>query len=127
MKEGRKEQKMEKLQLKLHAVMHEPFGTWVATPTEWPVEARTVFDDEMAEPFGHAEYLENRAGVFFKDWQPCKIAEEVAALLYEYGIDAKVLMVVQDADDPAFCRHITVTSNPDGCDLVEIEPVGNKG
>ncbi len=116
-----------KLELKLLAMTHEPYGTWVATPVEWPAAARAVFEDELSETFGRAEYLENRAGVFFKDWQPCKIAEEIAALLREAGVTVKVSVTAKDADDPAFCRHITVASNSDGCDLVEIEPVGTEG
>ncbi len=114
-----------KLELKLLAVAHEPYGTWVATPVEWPAAARAVFDDELSEPFGRAEYLDNRMGVFFKDWQPCEIAEEVAALLHDAGVSAKVSATVKDAEEPAFCRQITVTSNSDGCDLVEIEPTGS--
>lgn len=116
-----------KLELKLLAVAHEPYGTWVATPAEWPAAARTAFEDELSKPFGRAEYLDNRMGVFFKDWQPCKIAEEVAALLHEAGVTAKVSVTVKDADDPAFCRHITVVSSSGGYDLVEVEPVGDEG
>ena len=112
-------------ELKLLAVAHEPYGTWVATPTEWPAEARNVFDDEISEPFGRAVYLDKRMGVFFKDWQPCKIVEEVAAQLHDYGIDAKVLATVRDADDPGNCRHVTVVSDSDDCYLVEVEPVGD--
>lgn len=116
-----------KHELKLLAVAHEPHGTWIATPTEWPAEALDVYEKELFEPFGRAEYSEKRAGTFFKDWNPCEIAEEVTDLLREAGIVAKVSATVLDADESEFCRHITVASNSDGCDLVEIESVGNEG
>ena len=63
---------------------------------------------------------------------PLHVAEQmkdedtcVAALLHDAGVSAKVSATVKDSEDPAFCRHITVTSNSDGCDLVEIEPTGS--
>lgn len=110
------------IDLKLMAVA-DPYGTWIETPNDWPVEAWDVFNDELAEPFGRAEYWKKRPGVFFKDWVPSEFVEETVGLLREAGIEAKVSANVLDTTDSSFCRRMTVVSDSNGIDLVEIEPV----
>lgn len=111
-----------KLELKLLAVAHEPYGTWIATPTEWPDTAFSVFDDEVASPFGRDEYWKGRHGVFFKDWDPCGLVEEIAGRLNDADVDATLSATLLDADDHVFRRYMTVLKDPEGFELVEIEP-----
>ena len=115
------------IDLKLMAVAHNPYGTWIETPNDWPVEAWDVFNDELAEPFGRAEYWKKRPGVFFKGWSASELVEEAVGLLREAGIKAKVSAKVLDTTDSSFCRRLTVVSESDGIDLVEIEPVEDGG
>lgn len=110
---------MEKLELQV--VEHAPHGAWVAEPIDWPSAARDAFDEEVVEPFGRAEYWKGCQGAFFKEWDPCAVVEEVAGVLHEAGIEVQVSATIRDDHDPNFCRHVTVTNNSDGCDLVEIE------
>lgn len=112
-----------KIELTLTAVANDPYGTWIETPNDWPIEAWNVFNDELAEPFGRAEYWKKRSGVFFKDWGPCEFVEEAVGLLREAGIEAKVSAKVLDTTDFSFCRRMTVAHDSNGIDLVEIEPV----
>lgn len=110
------------MKLELLAVAHEPYGTWMATPTEWPDTAFSVFDDEVAGPFGREEYWKGRHGVFFKEWDPCGLVEEIACCLNDADVDAILSATMLDADDHDFHRYMTVSKDPDGFELVEIDP-----
>ena len=116
---------MEKL--KLYLVAHEPYGTWLETPVNWSGEAIDVFEKEVVEAFGRAEYWKGRQGFFFKEWDPCALVEEMAVVLHEGGVDSTLSATVHDDQDPDFCRHVTVTCGLGGCDLVEIVPVSKEG
>ena len=112
-----------KHELKKLLAVAEPYGTWVAIPTEWPDTASRVFDDEMAGPFGREGYWKGRHGVFFKEGDPCGLVEEIAFCLNDADVDATLSATLLDADDHVFCRYMTVLMDPDGgFELVEIAP-----
>lgn len=111
-----------KTRLQLLAVEHEPYGTFIVMPTQWPDLALDVFDEELTEPFGHVEYWQKKQGVFFKEWDACAIIEEITGVLRDAGIDATISATILDFDNQSFYRRMTVTKDSDGFELVEIEP-----